>query len=166
MHCSVFKIFFLVSCFFALCWLHLCYICNNVFPCSTVLDMSCYTISRWGPEDAKNGVGVREVRSFTLDNCSDYNMFFLVISLSQLACYICTHVTYVPMFSCSIALDMSCLCYVYNTPVLCYICNKFMMGVTSLFCYICNSHSFLQMFAQHCYLCYKRQHPECQRKEL
>ena len=22
------------------------------------------------------------------------------------------------------------------------------------------------MFAQHCYLCYKRQHPECQRKEL
>ena len=84
-------------------------------------------------------------------------------SLSQLVCYICTHVIYV---SCSITLDVSCLCYVSNTPDMCYICNKFVMGVTSSFCYICNSRSFLQMFAQHCYLCYKRQHPECQRKEL
>ena len=93
--------------------------------------------------------------------------FFLVISLSQLVCYICTHVYICTnRFPCSIVLDMSCLCYVYNTTVMCYICNKGVMDVTSLFCYICNSHSFLQMFAQDCYLCKKRQHPECQRKEL
>ena len=63
LNCSVFKIFCLVISFFALCLLHLYahYICNTLFPCSTVLDMSCYTISRWGPEDAKNGVGVRKV---------------------------------------------------------------------------------------------------------
>ena len=121
-------------------------------------------ISRWGPEDAKNGVGVRKVRFFTLDNCSVMKSFFWFVStclLHMYACYICTN-----GFSCSIALDMSCLCYVYNTPDMCYICNKFVMGVTFCFCYICNSHSFLQMFAQHCYLCNKRQHPECQRKEL
>ena len=49
------KYFFLVISFFALCLLHLYarYICNNVVPCSTVLDMSCYTISRLGPEDEK-----------------------------------------------------------------------------------------------------------------
>ena len=81
--------------------------------------------------------------------------------VTMYARYICTN-----RFSCSIAFDMPCLCYVYNTPVMCYICNKFVMGATSLFCCICNSHSFLQMFAQHCYLCYKRQHPECQPKEL
>ena len=129
MHCSVFKIFFLETSFFALCLLHLYarYICNNVVPCSTMLDMSCYTISRLGPENEKNGVGVREVRSFTLDNfVLIIKCFFLVISLSQLACYICMHVTYVPTFSCSIALDMSCLCYVYNTPELGYICNIFL----------------------------------------
>ncbi len=58
------------------------------------------------------------------------------------------------------------LCYVCNTPVMCYICNRGVMNVTSLFCYICNSHSYLLLFAQHCYLCNKRQHPECQCKEL
>ena len=114
-------------------------------------------ISRWGPEDTKNnGVGVRKVRFLTLVNCSVYKRFFwsLFVStclLHMYACYICSN-----RFSCIIALNMSCLCYVYNTPVMCYICKKFVMGVTSLFCYICNSNLFLQMFAQHCYLCYNR----------
>ena len=32
------------------------------------------------------------------------------------------------------------LCYVYNTPVMHYICNKGVMYVTSLFCYITHIH--------------------------
>ena len=89
------------------------------------------------------------------------NLFVSTCLLHMYACYTCTN-----GFPCGIVLDMFCLCYVWNTTLMCYICNKGVMDVTSLSSYICNSHSFLQMFAQHCYLCYKRQHPECQRKEL
>ena len=160
MHCSVFKIFFLVISFFALCLLHLYarYICNNVFPCSIMLDMSCYTYFKMGTRGCKKWSRSEKGKIFTLDNCSVYKMFFLVISLSQLVCYICTHVTYVPT-DFLVPSHWTChACVMYITHQIC------VTYVT--FCYICNSHSFLQMFAQHCYLCNKRQHPECQQKEL
>ena len=106
-NCSVYKRFFLVI-FLCTCLLHLYtrYICNNKFPHSIVLDMSCHTYYNVQPEDAKNEVGVRKVRFFTLDNCSVYKKFFWFFStclLHMYACYICTN-----GFPFSIVLDTSC----------------------------------------------------------
>ena len=104
------------------------------FPCSTMLDMSCYTYFKMGTRGCKKWSRSEKGKIFYSWQLFVYINVFSGNLLSQLVCYICMHVTYVPTdFLVASRWTFHC-CVMYIThSVMCYICNKFVMGVTSLF---------------------------------